>query len=177
MNLWVRTFWVWITSFLKPRLGLLGESRLNGFVLPHDLDIYGHMNNGRYLTFMDLGRMDLILRSGIAQPAGVHGWKPIVAGSWVRYRKPLKLLERFELRTRVAGWTDRWFVLEQQIVRKGRIYTQAYIQGVFVGPKGRVSCSRVLDALAYEEKSPPLPAFVTDWLEMHVTSSRLPGGH
>ncbi len=171
MNLWFRTFWVWITSFSKPRIGLLGESRLRGFVLPHDLDIYGHMNNGRYLTFMDLGRMDLILRSGIAKPAIQQGWQPIVAGSWVRYRKPLKLFESFELTTRVAGWTERWFVIEQQIIRKGRVCTQAFIQGVFVGSKGRVSCNKILDALGYEEPSPPLPHFIEDWLDTRLVSA------
>ncbi len=34
-------------------------------VLPTDLDVLGHMNNGVYLSIMDLGRMDLLQRSGI----------------------------------------------------------------------------------------------------------------
>src|SRR5207253_9062755 len=32
-------------------------------------DTNGHMNNGRYLTLLDLGRLDLLLRIGAARPA------------------------------------------------------------------------------------------------------------
>ena len=34
-------------------------------VLPNDLDTNLHLNNGRYLTLMDLGRVDLMLRMGV----------------------------------------------------------------------------------------------------------------
>ena len=34
-------------------------------VWPHDLDTSLHMNNGRYWTLMDLGRADLMIRSGL----------------------------------------------------------------------------------------------------------------
>ncbi|MDC0434241.1 thioesterase family protein [bacterium] len=34
-------------------------------VLPNDLDLTMHMNNGRYLTICDFNRVDLFVRSGL----------------------------------------------------------------------------------------------------------------
>ena len=49
-------------------------------VAPTDLDLLGHMNNGRYLTIMDLARLDLMTRSGFWARLRRRGWYPVVAG-------------------------------------------------------------------------------------------------
>ena len=56
MNLYFRLLIrLWMT-WIKPRpLGLLDTSELPGRVWPMDLDTNLHMNNGRYLSLMDLG--------------------------------------------------------------------------------------------------------------------------
>jgi len=164
MNLLIRVLIVWISAFIRKPLGILQESRIAGMVLPNDLDIYFHMNNGRYLTFMDLGRFDLILRTGIRKPAKQNGWNPIVAATWIRYRKPLFCFQRFDLKTKVVGWSDRWFVMEQKITCSGKLHTQAYIKGVFVGPKGVVRTQDVLHCLGHDAPSPELPTFIKNWV-------------
>ena len=73
MNLWLRLIWVALSGWLGHRLDLPGEaSRLTFRVWFHDLDPFRHMNNGRYLTLMDLGRTDLMVRSGLARAAFAH---------------------------------------------------------------------------------------------------------
>ena len=65
MNLWLRLIWVVIAALSGRRVRLPQDpSRLMFRVWFHDLDPFRHMNNGRYLTIMDLGRTDLMLRSG-----------------------------------------------------------------------------------------------------------------
>ena len=67
MNLWLRLIWLFLTTPFRPRLAIPTDVSVLGLrVLPNDLDLSLHMNNGRYLTVMDLGRLDLILRSGLA---------------------------------------------------------------------------------------------------------------
>ena len=56
-----------------------------------DLDVQRHMNNGRFLSIMDLGRMDLMLRSRFWDRISRQGWYPVVAGQTITYRKPLTL--------------------------------------------------------------------------------------
>src|SRR6185503_3961101 len=60
MSFLLRFFKVWILSFFGPKYSdLKHESNLSLRVWPNDLDLNIHVNNGRYLTLMDLGRMDL----------------------------------------------------------------------------------------------------------------------
>ena len=45
------------------------------------------MNNGRYLTLMDLGRADLVIRSGLWRAVLRHGWAPVVSAVKIRFRR------------------------------------------------------------------------------------------
>ncbi|KAG1647621.1 hypothetical protein GQR58_030448 [Nymphon striatum] len=49
---------------LLPKSEVMDETRMHLHVLPTDLDIAVHMNNGRYLTLADLGRWDMMIRNG-----------------------------------------------------------------------------------------------------------------
>ncbi|HEV2566447.1 MAG TPA: hypothetical protein VGU19_15340 [Microvirga sp.] len=66
MNLWLRVLHLIVTSVFRARLDPVRDvSRLTFRVWPHDLDTSLHMNNGRYWTLMDLGRTDMMIRSGL----------------------------------------------------------------------------------------------------------------
>ncbi|WP_080375644.1 thioesterase family protein [Stenotrophomonas maltophilia] len=70
MNLWFRLLHLLLCSLFRPKLEApFGVSRLQFRVLPNDLDSNLHMTNGRYWNIFDLGRLDLILRMGLA------GWR------------------------------------------------------------------------------------------------------
>ena len=79
MNLWIRLLWLLMTAGRRGRLALPNDvSSLAFRVWPHDLDPSIHMNNGRYLTLMDLGRLDVMLRSGLWRTVMANKWTPIV---------------------------------------------------------------------------------------------------
>src|SRR5215469_7427245 len=48
-----------------PRLGILDEDRLDMRVWPNNIDFNLHMNNARYLSLMDYGRMHLLARTQV----------------------------------------------------------------------------------------------------------------
>jgi len=52
-------------------LGSTDVGRMTFRVVPTDLDVLGHMNNGVYFSLMDLGRIDLMIRTG--------AWKRLTA--------------------------------------------------------------------------------------------------
>jgi acyl-CoA thioesterase FadM len=57
-----------INSFFKPKLPVeKPKNSLRLRVLPNDIDINLHMNNGRYLTICDLTRVDMFIRTGLAK--------------------------------------------------------------------------------------------------------------
>jgi acyl-CoA thioesterase FadM len=121
MNLWFRL--VWLIATARWRGGLvapLGVSRVPFRVWPHDLDTSLHMNNGRYWTLMDLGRTDLMLRTGLWRAWLKHGWMPVITAGKIRFRRELKFWTPFTLETRVLCWAETWLVIEHRLVSKNR---------------------------------------------------------
>ncbi|MCC8539413.1 thioesterase family protein, partial [Xanthomonas codiaei] len=67
MNLWFRLLALLAMSWFRPKLQApFGVSQLRFRVLPTDIDTNLHMTNGRYWTIFDLGRLDLVMRTGLA---------------------------------------------------------------------------------------------------------------
>ncbi len=117
MNLWLRLLWLLATSRLRGTLAApAGVSELPFRVWPHDLDVSMHMNNGRYWTLMDLGRTDLMLRTGLWRAVLRHRWTPVVNVGGIRFRRELRPWRRFVLRTRILCWGDNWAVIEHRLV-------------------------------------------------------------
>ena len=163
MNLYLRTFIVWLASYFRRRLGLLDTSVLKLAILPNDLDIYGHLNNGRYLTLMDLGRMDIILRSELMKLTRKKRWMPIVGAVAMEYYKSFQLFQTFELKTRMLCWDEKWFYLEQRFERGGRLHALGLVKGLFVGPKGRVPIEELIRNLQTVPIPPAVPEVIQKW--------------
>ncbi|MGB8817535.1 MAG: thioesterase family protein, partial [Rhizobiaceae bacterium] len=78
MNLIFRMFLTLFFAKRASRLMPLDMAHKPMRVLPNDLDVQMHMNNGRFLSIMDLGRLDLIVRLGFWKVARERGWYPVV---------------------------------------------------------------------------------------------------
>ncbi len=119
MNLWLRLLWLLATTRLRGRLDApFGVSQLAFRVWPHDLDTSMHMNNGRYWTLMDLGRTDVLLRTGLWRAVLKHGWTPVVSAGKIRFRRELRLGRAFQLETRILCWGDTWAVIEHRMLSR-----------------------------------------------------------
>ncbi|HEY8580580.1 MAG TPA: thioesterase family protein [Beijerinckiaceae bacterium] len=117
MNLWLRLLWLLLTARFRPRLAPpFAVSRLRFRVLPNDLDVNAHMNNGRYFTIMDLGRLDLMLRTGLAATARRMRWMPVLSAAKARFRRELRPFQAYRLETRILWWSDTQFVMEHRFI-------------------------------------------------------------
>lgn len=110
MNLIFRLLYVLLTArFRGPvDIGAL-HSRLSLRVLPNDLDISLHMNNGRFLTMCDLSRMDMFKRSGLLRSLRKRKWIPLIGEHTMTYKKPLTLFQPFDLLLEVTHWDEKFF--------------------------------------------------------------------
>jgi acyl-CoA thioesterase FadM len=166
MNLIFRLLKTLLLYLVRPtRRGILAESVIRFRVWPNDLDTNLHMNNGRYMTLMDLGRLDLLLHNGAVPIVLKNKWYPVLAGTLIRFRRPLNLFQKFEIRTRIVTWDSKWVYLEQKILRKGDVALQAYLKGVFVGPEGSVPITRLFALMGIDEAPPSMPAGLAAWME------------
>ncbi|MFW5969625.1 MAG: acyl-CoA thioesterase [Halofilum sp. (in: g-proteobacteria)] len=155
MNLLLRLLLLHLTLRRQARVDLLEEVTLDLRVWPTDLDIQRHMNNGRYLSVMDLGRYALMARSGLLGVAAKNRWMPLVRGIEIEYHKPLMPWQRFRLHTRLAGWDEKWLYLEQRFETDERICASARIHGLMRGHEGNIPTSRLLEALGQADREPP----------------------
>ncbi len=165
MNLILRLLYVVFSAFRGARLQPLDESVVKFRVFPNDLDTNLHMNNGRYLTLMDLGRLDLLFRLGVVKEVRRRRWNPVVASLAIRYRRSLEPWQTYELRTRLLGWDERWFFMEQSFTRGGEVMARAIVKALFVGPEGRVPPQALVDATGYEVEPPEIPKAIRRWEE------------
>src|SRR5688500_20400617 len=113
MNLILRLILVILRARRAPRLGPLDESVIHARVLPTDLDLNLHLNNGRALTLMDLGRVDLMFRMGVVGELRRRGWNPVIASLTVQFRRSLRLGQRFSIHTLTLCWDQRRVSVEQ----------------------------------------------------------------
>jgi len=133
-------------------------------VLPNDLDALLHVNNGVYLTLMDLGRTDLLLRSDAFHTVRKKGWYPVLAAETIRFKRSLKLFQKFTIRTRVIGWDERSVYLEQQFISKDKLVAKAVVDARFLMKKGGTVTPAELMAFLKIEQSPmELPEWVATW--------------
>jgi len=152
----------------QPALGLFDTHSLGLRCLPWDLDLFLEMNNGRILTLYDLGRFGLSLRTGLDAILRREGWGLVVAGSSVRYRARVLGFQRFDLRTRLLGWDDKFIYLEQAMWRGETCCNHALLR-TGVTEKGRLfATERVARAMGHDGPSPALP----DWVEAWAAADR-----
>lgn len=172
MNLWFRVVRVILLALLRPRLGWQDESRLYFRVWPTDLDINVHMNNARYLALMDLGRLDMILRSGMGRVVWRDKLQPVIAGALVRYRRPLKPFAAVSLRSRLLAWDDKWMFIEHRLECGDVLACHAVVKAMLVGKTGGLAPAEIARNLNQSPVSPPLPDWLAPWIAAEALLSK-----
>ena len=171
MNLYFRLITFIIKAiFNKKHIGLLDEVKTPMRVLPNDLDINRHMNNGRYLTVMDFGRFDYIIYTGILRLCIKYKWSPILGSAYIQYKKPLALWQKYNIITKVECWDDKWFVMSQRFESNGNTMAIAYVRGLFRGKSGNIKPHHLFNTLFPNTTIPqsPIPSKeIQTWLNQH----------
>ncbi len=157
MNLFMRLLWLRLFGRFRPRGSLLGPIRTPFRVLPTDLDVLLHVNNGVYLSMLDVARMDLLQRAGLVPEMKRRGWFPVVTGESIGFRRPLTLFQKFEIETRVLGWDERSFYIDQRFIRGDEVVASALVVGRFLRAGGGSVAPAEVGELAGVPESPEVP--------------------
>ena len=154
MNLILRMLYVYLLSLFRERLeegNFVSDLSLR--VLPNDLDINLHMNNGRYLTICDLNRIDLFIRSGLMRAMFKRGWIPVIAEHTMTYKRPLGLFERYDVKLEVTHSDAKYFYMKHTFSRAGRIVAEGASKGcVYARGVGVVSPADAIAAVEQDRK-------------------------
>lgn len=165
MNLYFRVLTLLLKRFISRRkMSLLETSILHIRVWPFDLDNNGHMNNGRYSALMDLGRLDIVLRTPLFSFCRSRGCFPVVGALKVNFLRPLKPFQGFELKSRIAGWDSKWIYFDQVFESAGEICAKGIIQGLLVSRGKKIPTSQWAEAMQLPQSPPNLPDDIEEWL-------------
>ena len=172
MNLWLRLIAQLVVSRLSGPMTLPRDvSVRRARVWPSDLDVSLHMNNGRYLTHMDLGRLDLLIRSGLLRVVMQDRLTPIVSAALIRFRRELRALQRFDIETRIVGWLDTTAVIQQDFriatgPHAGEVAASALVRAGLYDRSARafVPIERLMQRLGVTADSPAMTDDVAAFL-------------
>jgi acyl-CoA thioesterase FadM len=164
MNLYLRLLWTLVRARGLPRLQVGDTLQREMRVLPNDIDINGHMNNGRYLTVVDLVLIEYFVRIGFARVLLKKGWRPMSGGSFITYRRGLKPLQNYTLRYRIDACDTHWNYMRFEFVDGDRVCAAGYMKGAAVSKAGLVPNAESYAALGRAVLDAELPAAVQHWL-------------
>lgn len=168
VNVWWRTLLtIWRAKTMLRRHGVIpprSVGRIRLTTLPTDIDLLMHMNNGRYASLFDLGRFDLLIRTGLWDAMNARDWYAVVASETVTFRKSLQLWQRFTVESRLYGHDDKAVYQIHRAVVKGEVYAEMIVRARFLRKSGGVvNTEELFAALGRPDDLPPLPAWLSDW--------------
>lgn len=135
-------------------------------VLPTDLDTNMHMNNARYASFMDLVRIQFMLQTPMYGNSKQIGGIINLGASYFRFRRSLKLFDKFTVRMQVTYMSPKWIYVEYKFIKNGFVYCHSMEKlGVHIPGKGLVSPHKLLPAIPGTEDFPKPPAHVLKIME------------
>lgn len=138
--------WRFIIGFIRGRTAsrvLPGETTsITMRVMPMDIDFLMHVNNGVYFSYLDHGRMDMTFRNGMYEICRKKGWYGVVAGESIKFKKSLKLFDKFTLETTAKGHDEKYFFVHHRILCKGQVMATAIIKIRFLKKAGGTVSAR-----------------------------------
>lgn len=148
MHMMFRTIFI----FLKKRFLMKSDfNDVNEYsmrVWPTDLDFLWHVNNGVYFSLMDFGRWSMIFRNGVFDVSKKKGWYSVVAGETIKFRRSLKLWDKFTLQTQIMGHDEKYFFIQQKFICRGELMATGLVKVRFLKfSGGTVTTEEVLNEL------------------------------
>jgi len=108
------------------------------------------MNNGRYLTIMDLGRLALMKQSGLLKIVKQQKYLPVVGSTTITYRKELKVFDKFTLKTQITHMDDKWMYILHEMWRGEQKVASAILKGLFIKNGKSVPTQELLDKMGMQ---------------------------
>lgn len=168
MSLIFRLLWIFLTQTRGRRSrDPFAVTTVRARALPNDLDLNGHVNNGRLMTYIDFGRIDWLYRIGALGLAYRRRFIPVIGDISVRYLRPLRVFERFHVESRILGWNAQWAYFEHRLVRPdGRVILVLVNRGKFWSRRqGTLPVAEVIAGIGFAGvESPELPPWVQSWV-------------
>jgi len=112
-----------------------------------------------------------MVRSGLLRAARRHKWTPIASAVIIRFRREMRLFQKFRLESRILWWDETRSVIEQVFVLEGgRHDGQVAAHALFLGGlydraiRKFVPIALLMEEVGASGESPPLTPQVAAYL-------------
>lgn len=167
MHMIWRTIWIFIMKRFLKKSQINETTQYSMRVLPTDLDLLMHVNNGIYFSLMDFGRWDMVFRNGVYDACYKKGWYAVVAGETIKFKRSLKLWDKFTLHTNIVGHDEKNFFIQQKFMCRGELYATGLVRVRFLSKKGgTVAVSDVLKEIKAEGQARTVPELSQEWFAL-----------
>jgi YbgC/YbaW family acyl-CoA thioester hydrolase len=105
----------------------------------YELDSFGHVNHGVYVSYLEHARWKMLEEEGITiKKFNDWGMWPVIIGIESHYFKPTFMGDVLEIRTQVVHHDRASFTFEQNIYRGDTHVVKAQVRSVMVDKQGRL---------------------------------------
>ena len=164
---WLRFLLTFLGARRRPALPVGEESRLRLRAWPTECDA-AWLNHGALLCHMECGRIDIMVRTGFLALARRRGWYLPLAAVSVRFDRPLRRLQRFDLASRIVWWDETAIWIEHRVTREGKPVATALARNLVREGRQPVAPERILRELgltATRPERPPAVEQLAGWAE------------
>lgn len=159
MSRWLRILIIFIRAQFLKDIHPDEETSLNFRVWITDVDL-SIMNNAAMLTITEMGRIDLIIRTGFLKYAMKNRLYTPLASISAQFRRPLKRFQKFQLKTQLIYWDEKWIYIWHRVEREKK--TIAVVLAKCTVKKGRelIPFESIIHKLNWEMKSKNRPEMI-----------------
>lgn len=125
MNLFFRRLWVYLRAQFSSKQEPVTQAYSLIFrVWLTDQDMFLHMTNSRYLSFSDLARLNMLIRTGIWRAMKTNGWTLNAVAQTRTIARMLKSPQTFEIVCRLEAWDDAHLAICHRLQRNGKVHAE-----------------------------------------------------
>ena len=175
MNLLFRFFYnIFCNIIFNTKADLMDTTTVKFRVWLNDIDLNFHMNNGRYLTILDIAKTDYLFKTGIHKIMLKEKLSGVTGGVNISFLKELKPLSVYTVETKVIDWDGMWFYIQQQFIQDGLIKANAIVKVTFLSKGKKVAPIDIMDMVPNHKKieKPQTPKYLEEVLcgEKHMVT-------
>ena len=161
MNLFFRRIWVLLVASLSSKRGELNRPYILKYrVWLTDQDMFMHMTNSRYLSFSDLARLNLLIRTGLNMALRKNGWRLEICGQTRTLTRMLKAPQAFDMTCEIEGWTKSHIAFNHKFQRRGSTHAAVNTLMRVTNSAGEtIPPQQLIDTINWTSTSPDLPEY------------------
>lgn len=155
-----------------PTHGLFDTVSMEFRVRLFDIDMNMHLNNAKYLKYMDRCRLEHAVSTGLLDKLIQARCNAVVANTEIAYVRELRPYQQFTIETRILGWDDKYVYFDQRFISQGKLHTHALIRVVHLYGGKAISPQAMQEITGLNMQSPALPEYVEQWKKLLLSKKR-----